>query len=120
MAGALIKIDEAIVSSSTESVTLGGSDWDSSYDVYMVVMNNVHSVNDQVNPFLRFTVSGTEDSSANYDYAMKNLRTDTTFGNEYQTDENEINLDNLGNATGEAFNCIIYLFNFNNSSEYSL
>ena len=51
---------------------------------------------------------------------MKNLRTDTTFGNEYQTDENEINLDNLGNATGEAFNCIIYLFNFNNSSEYSL
>ena len=67
MAGALIKIDEAIVSSSTESVTLGGSDWDSSYDVYMVVMNNVHSVNDQVNPFLRFTASGTEDSSANYD-----------------------------------------------------
>ena len=117
MAGSLIKIAETTVSSATASVTLTGID--STYDVYMFVTNNVHSANDGVNPFLRFTSSGTEDSSANYDYAFKNLRTDTTFGNESVTNDNEINLDNLGNATGEAFNCVIYLFNFNNSSEYS-
>ena len=34
MAGSLIKIDEEIVSSAVSSVTLGGTDWDSSYDVY--------------------------------------------------------------------------------------
>jgi len=36
MAGSLIKIDEEIVTSAVASVTLGGTDWDSSYDVYMV------------------------------------------------------------------------------------
>ena len=36
MAGSLIKIDEEIVTSAVASVTLGGADWDSSYDVYMV------------------------------------------------------------------------------------
>ena len=117
MAGSLIKIDEEIVTSAVASVTLTGID--STYDVYMFVTNNVHSANDGVNVFLRFTVSGTEDSSANYDYAMKNIRADTTFGNESVTNDNEINLDVVGNGTGEAFNCVSYLFNFNNPSEYS-
>jgi len=117
MSGSLIKIDEQIVSSAVASVTLTGID--STYDVYMFVTNNVHSANDGVNVFLRFTVSGTEDSSANYDYAMKNIRADTTFGNESVTNDNEINLDVVGNGTGEAFNCVSYLFNFNNPSEYS-
>ena len=117
MAGSLIKIDEEIVTSAVASVTLTGID--STYDVYMFVTNNVHSANDGVNVFLRFTVSGTEDSSANYDYAMKNIRADTTFGNESGTNDNEINLDVLGNGTGEAFNCVSYLFNFNSASEYS-
>ena len=40
MAGSLIKIDEEIVSSAVASVTLTGID--STYDVYMVVLNNVH------------------------------------------------------------------------------
>ena len=72
MAGSLIKIDEEIVSSATASVTLTGID--STYDVYMFVANNVHSANDVVNPFLRFTASGTEDSSANYDYSFKKYK----------------------------------------------
>ena len=41
MAGALIKIDEVIVSSAVSSVSLGGANWDSSYDVYKVIMENV-------------------------------------------------------------------------------
>ena len=117
MAGSLIKIAETTVSSAVSSVTLTGID--STYDVYMFVTNNVHSANDGVNPFLRFTVSGSQDSSANYDWAFKNIRADTTFGNESATNNTEINLDVLGNGTGEAFNCVSYLFNFNNSSEYS-
>ena len=39
MAGSLIKIDEEIVSSAVASVTLGGSDWDSSYDVYKIIIS---------------------------------------------------------------------------------
>ena len=117
MAGSLIKIDEEIVTSAVASVTLTGID--STYDVYMVKVNQMESVNDNVNPFLRFTVSGTADSSANYDYAQKTLRADQSFGNDAVTNDNEINLDNIGTGTGEQFNCILYLFNFNNASEYS-
>ena len=117
MAGSLIKIQETTVTSAVASVTLTGID--STYDVYMVKVNQMESVNDNVNPFLRFTVSGTGDSSANYDYAFKNLRTDSSFGNEAVTNDNEINLDNIGTGTGEQFNCVLYLFNFNNASEYS-
>ena len=117
MAGSLIKIDEEIVTSAVASVTLTGID--STYDVYMVKVNQMESVNNNVNPFLRFTVSGTGDSSADYDYAFKNLRTDSSFGNEAVTNDNEINLDNIGTNTGEQFNCIMYLFNFNNASEFS-
>ena len=117
MAGSLIKIQETTVTSAVASVTLTGID--STYDVYMVKVNQMESVNDNVNPFLRFTVSGTGDSSANYDYAFKNLRTDSSFGNEAVTNDNEINLDNIGTGTGEQFNCVMYLFNFNNASEFS-
>ena len=117
MAGSLIKIQETTVSSAVASVTLTGID--STYDVYMVKVNQMESVNDNVNPFLRFTVSGTGDSSANYDYAQKTLRADSSFGNDATTNDNEINLDNIGTGTGEQFNCILYLFNFNNASEYS-
>ena len=39
MAGSLIKIDEEIVTSAVASVELGGANWDSSYDVYMVKTN---------------------------------------------------------------------------------
>lgn len=116
MAGQLIQVATNTVTSAVASVTLTGIDSD---DVYMVACSNVKSVNDNVNPFLRFTVSGTGDSSANYDYAQKTLRADTTFGNDSTTNDNEINLDNIGTGTGEQFNCILYLFNFNNASEYS-
>ena len=41
MSGTLIKIDEEIVSGAVSTVTLGGADWDNSYDVYKVVANNI-------------------------------------------------------------------------------
>ena len=47
MAGSLIKIDEEIVSSAVASVTLTGID--STYDVYMVRLNNVQPETDAQN-----------------------------------------------------------------------
>ena len=117
MAGSLVKIQETTVSSAVASVTLTGID--STYDVYMVKVNQMESVNDNVNPFLRFTVSGTGDNSTNDDYAQKTIRADQSFGNDATTNDNEINLDNIGTGTGEQLNCVMYLFNFNNASEYS-
>jgi hypothetical protein len=120
MAGSLIKIDEEMVTSAVASVTLGGSDWDSSYDVYMVRFSNVTPTTDATIIYARIIKSDdTADSTANYDRAIKILRTDATFTNVGQTNQTEVGVEVLGTATGESANGIFYLFNFNNASEYN-
>tara|TARA_A100001515_G_C4454243_1_gene171296 strand:- start:45 stop:575 length:531 start_codon:yes stop_codon:yes gene_type:complete len=121
MAGSLIKIQETTVTSGN-AVTLSGID--STYDVYMVKGNNIQNTTDGEDLFARVTKddSGTPtpQTTANYDGAYKLLRNDTTFGNVADSGLTYYRLfDGLGNATGEAGNIIMYLFNFNNSSEYS-
>ena len=117
MAGSLIKIQETTVSSAVSSVTLTGID--STYDVYIVQYSNLQIDTDSKFLEIRYTVSGTADSSSNYDYAFKDLKADTSFGTPNNSNANAIPLDNTGTATGEALQGILYLFNFNNSSEYS-
>ena len=120
MAGSLIKIDEEIVSSAVASVTLTGID--STYDVYMVRLNNVQLDTTSRNLLYRFTASGTPQTTANYDYAQKTLRADTTFQNESAVNGTYAFVNassNMGIGTGQTLQSIMYLFNFNNSSEYS-
>tara|TARA_Y100000004_G_scaffold171658_1_gene207838 strand:+ start:150 stop:671 length:522 start_codon:yes stop_codon:yes gene_type:complete len=118
MAGSLIKIAEDLVTSAKATVTLTGID--STYDVYKVVASNIKSASDDKDLYMRVTVSGTAQTTSNYDEATKNLRTDTTFSNSAIP-----NLDRwqpfsaLGNSAGENGNLVCYLFNFNNASEYS-
>jgi len=117
MAGSLIKIDEEIVTSAVANVTLTGID--STYDVYMVRYNNVLPVNDNVLLSNRVTVSGTADTTANYDYAYKLLQANTTFSNVSATNDTDNVLGTNGTGGNESTNGIMYLFNFNNASEYS-
>jgi len=120
MSGSLIKIDEEIVTSAVASVELGGANWDSSYDVYMVKYNDVVASLDGTEEFrLRFLASSSADISANYDSAYKQLRTDTTFANRSYTNQDHFLIGFIGANTGERQNGILYLFNFNNASVYS-
>ena len=118
MAGSLVKINEEIVTSAVASVTLTGID--STYDVYMVKFENVKPSADNVNLEMRFTVSGTPDSSANYDLAWKKLDATTTFANQSATNltASYVNIQ-VGGDTNEQNNGIMYIFNANNSSEYT-
>ena len=119
MSGSLIKIDEEIVSSAVSSVTLGGSDWDSSYDVYKVVYHNVIPTSDtQVFKF-RFLASSSPDTSANYDYSSRIFESTNPFTNFNDTNETNFRGVTYGTQTGESANGVLYLFNFNNASEYS-
>ena len=123
MAGSLIKIDEEIVSSAVASVTLSGIN--STYDVYMVKANNVSTTDDNSSIRLRVTkdVSGTPtaQTTSNYDFAYKVLKSDAAFETKSGSNENNMHLFYAGisNVAAENFNAIMYLFNFNNSSEYS-
>ena len=118
MAGSLIKIDEEIVSSAVASVTLTGID--STYDVYMVSVSNLQCDTDVEDVKCRVTESDTPNTTANYDRAAKFLRTNLSFINISATNETSWDMGtNIGTATGESSNFIMYVFNANNNSEYT-
>jgi len=117
MSGSLIKIDEEIVTSSAATVTLTGID--STYDVYMVKFNDVTLNTSGSGLYTRVTTSGTADSDSEYDIAYKVLRADNSFANTSNTNGNLWDLTVQYVASGVSANGILYLFNFNNSSEYS-
>ena len=112
----LVQVATNTVTSAVSSVTLTGIDSD---DVYMVAFNNVVGATNNVGLQIQLTKSGTAQSDSEYDYAYKNLRTDTTFSNTSGTNQTAISLGNTGTATSESSQGIIYLYNFNSSSEYS-
>ena len=119
MAGSLIKIDEEIVTSAVASVDLGGSNWDSSYDVYVVHIRNVRAVTDETSLMLRVLKSSSADPTGNYDEAMNDIKAYGNFGEHYLTDETSVNMEASGNASTDSINGTLHLFNFNNASEYS-
>ena len=119
MPGSLVLVQETTVSSSTASVTLTGID--STYDVYKVVLNKVSVDTDNSHLRFRVTVSGSPDTTSNYDIAVVKLRTDTSFSDTASQNENYGRGSASSNGTGISENSelIIYLFNFANANEYS-
>ena len=117
MAGQLVQVATETVTSAVASVTLTGIDSD---DVYMVTVNNAQPVDDNKLFIARVTVSGTPQSTANYDYAYKDFDSTTTFINKSGANNTYwLNHRAIGNSTSEMANAIYYLYNFNSSSEYS-
>ena len=122
MAGSLIKIQETTVSSAVASVTLTGID--STYDVYMVKTNNVtHTHTGGATTNIRITkdVSGTPTAvtSANYHRALIEFRADQAFNNYTSLNATGMFAEDVGDLSTEQGNSIMYLYNFNNSSEFS-
>ena len=115
----LVQVDTETVTSAVASVTLTTINTD---DVYMVAMHNVAPVTDNVYLKGRVTTGGTADSDSEYDRATKTLRANTSFGNGGESNASEWYIQENTNGTGtqEVCNGIIYCYNFNNSSEYSM
>lgn len=118
MAGSLIKIDEQLISSASSFVDLGGANWNSSYNFYLVTLNDINPTADLAME-VRFLVSNSPDTSANYDKAQRNLRADGAFTNSGAENQTSIGIGSIGTGTEEIANGILYLFNFNDSSKYS-
>ena len=113
----LLQVASSVVTSSTASVSLTGIDSD---DVYMLAVNNFVPVTDAQDMKIRVIESGTPNSSSNYDIAAKLLRADTTFGNDKNTNDTSFDCSTaIGNDTGECANWIFYIYNANNSSEFT-
>ena len=117
MAGSLIEINKAIVTSATPSVTLTGID--STYDVYQVVASNIVPASDSQAIRIRVGTGGNPDSDSEYDMAYKVFESTGSFGNHAEVNQTSWRGVTYGTGTGEAGNLIIYCFNFSNASEYS-
>ena len=117
MAGSLIKIAEAEVTSSTASVTLTGID--STYDVYIVTVRDHQGVNDTYSR-LRVTESGTAKSTSTYDFAHKYLKSDTTFADNTSQNNNAYDFTStVENDTSRGgANAVIWLYNFHVSGQH--
>ena len=122
MSGSVILLD-SVTASSSATVTLGTTDWDSSYNVYMVVFSDVVTATDDIKMHMRFNKASdnSADSSSNYDIAEMTVKTYSAFEkNEQENDDKFILMgQELGTGTSETANGVMYLFNFNNASEYS-
>tara|TARA_A100001201_G_scaffold73651_1_gene66986 strand:- start:1197 stop:1712 length:516 start_codon:yes stop_codon:yes gene_type:complete len=117
MAGKLVQVATETVTSAVASVTLTGIDSD---DVYMLAFNNVSPTTNQVDLKARVTESGTANTTSNYDRAVIGFRANDTFLDLSATNESSWDFgNNTGTGTSETTNGIIYIFNANNSSEYT-
>ena len=97
MAGSLVLVNEVTVTSGAVATITG---IDSTYDVYVLQMNDVVADTDNKDLYIRFTVSGTADSSSNYDYTAKELRSDMAPTNRSGTNKNKLNTNISGGGTG--------------------
>ena len=115
--GKLVQVATETVTSAVASVTLTGIDSD---DVYMVAVNNLQCDTDVEDVKCRVTESGTPNTTANYDRASKLIRAGGAFDNQSATNETSWDMGtNIGTATGESSNFVQYIYNANNSSEYT-
>tara|TARA_R110002020_G_scaffold445821_2_gene657763 strand:- start:3 stop:512 length:510 start_codon:yes stop_codon:yes gene_type:complete len=117
MSGSLILIDSEIASSSS-SISLTGMS--STFDVYMATIEGVtHSQASY--DYVRFTVSGSADTSANYSSAGKVLRTAGAFFNQTQTNATFGYLSPYQKETTaqDQTNATIYIFNSQNSGQFT-
>ena len=115
--GKLVQVATETVTSSTNTVSLTGINTD---DVYMVAISGATCDNNAVIG-MRVTTSGSADTTSNYDRAVKFMLSNEAFGNSSATNQSyaQVNSNRLQNGTGLGANAILYLYNFNSSSEYS-
>jgi len=118
MAGQLVQVATNTVTSATASVTLVGINSD---DVYQLVLNNVAPASDNYYLRLKFTESGTANSTSNYDYSQVYMQTGGSYLDLAGTNSAGVNITNHTNGTGtsETTNGIFPIYNANSSSDYT-
>ena len=118
MAGSLVLVNTVVADGTTAEVTITGID--STYDVYLLQFENYGYVSDQI-PVFRVTEGGTTRTDSEFDRAAKTLFSVTSFGNESGVNETQTNLATIDTEAdaGKGLNGNIFIFNANNSSEYT-
>ena len=120
MPGSLKKLEEVTLSGATASVTLGDDTWDTSYNVYYVTFDGVKvSADDSL--AVRILASGSEQTATNYQESTLYAKSDTnsTVAGLTGLGQGDVTATIDSGVAASSGNGHMYLFAFNNSSEYS-
>ena len=111
-------ISKNTISSPVSSVILTGIN---STNPYLLTFNDVVSASDSKQFTIRVTASGSAKTTSDYDQTLKTMSPVAGFGNQGNTNNSSwlSSTFSSGNGTGESDNGLVYLYHFNNSSEYS-
>ncbi len=121
MSGDLVLIDSVTLSGAVSTVTLGGADWDDSYDVYQVVCSDIEFDTDtRAISFRHIDTSNNPITVSSYDVSFEVLKANTAFENAYGSGTHAFVTDlYIGTGTGECANTVIWLFNSNIAGDYT-
>ncbi len=117
MSGSLVLINTVECAGTAEATVTGIN---STYDIYVCHFDNVKTGTDNKNIGVQVTVGGSADTSANYDQAFAFFRTDTSYTNVSSQNGTSVTITaSAGNDAGAGSCGTLYLYNFNNSGEFS-
>ena len=115
--GKIVQISKSVITSSTSSTTVTGIDSD---NIYMVVCNSVVPTTSGADLQMRFTESGTANTTSNYDYSNKAFFSNASFSNANAKNQAQFDMSgSISSGSGHSLNNIIYIYNANISAEYT-
>jgi len=120
--GQLVQVATTTVSSAVSDVQMLGIDTD---DVYMLTGTNITIATNTAYLQTRVIKAGTTQSANSYKVASINMRANTSFQNYSNSGTPRTEMYWSGaqpisnDVSGETNACLMYLYNFNSSSEYS-
>ena len=115
MAGKLVQVSTATVTSDVSSVAVTGIDDDS---VYMIVVNGLEGTAHDQPARAQVTIGGTGSGASNYEYASTILSVSGSFGSRNGTGDTSFHLEFIDENTDQAgHSSIIMLYNFNSTTK---
>ena len=112
-------IESVEVTSSTATVTLGGANWNNTYDSYMVILDGV--TNDSADEIQMHLLdsSNAEITSTTYSYSFQRSTQGTSETTVKNTNTDDIQIGTTGLGTGAMFGAEFLLQDFNDATKVS-
>ena len=113
-------IQSVQITTDTATVTLGGADWDNSYDSYKVVITGV-SLDAAEEIHMHYLDSSNTQVTSDYSYSFQrsSVSTSSTETTVKATGANDIEIGETGTGTGAMFACELLLQDFNDATKLS-
>ena len=113
-------IESVEVTSSTQTVTLGGANWNNSYDSYMVILDGVTNDSaDEIQMHLLDSSNAEVTGSTDYSYSFQRSTQSLAETTVKNTNTDDIQIGNTGVLTGCMFAAEMLLQDFNDATKVS-